>query len=387
MVGLTIPVGFVGGDEVDDEGNAVESVSPMAWGDLTLHARGRFYKTNDLAIGADLRVGLPTGQFSANYTGEVMPSVSARGVLAWGVGKFRAAAELGFLVRISNSETQFFDDKFKLGNQVLYGVGASYEVVENLNVNFELAGRSGFSAAVHDHPVETGLSVSYYFGKGLTASIGANAGIVAGVGTPQFRGLAGVKYIPAVKDTDGDGVPDEEDKCPLLKEDKDGFKDDDGCPDNDNDGDGFPDAKDKCPNKAEDIDSFQDDDGCPDDDNDGDGIPDKQDNCPIAKGTKAKRGCPANMVDTDEDGVSDDKDACPKEPGKRESGGCPREIRQRQRRRHGCLGQVPQNQGRQKAQRLPRLHVRHGPRRRQRRQGSLPQRERNHQRQQGLGWL
>ena len=76
------------------------------------------------------------------------------------------------------------------------------------------------------------------------------------------------------KDSDGDGIPDDNDKCPNEPEDKDGFQDEDGCPDPDNDGDGIPDASDKCPNEPEDKDGFQDADGCPDPDNDGDGIPD-----------------------------------------------------------------------------------------------------------------
>ena len=39
-------------------------------------------------------------------------------------------------------------------------------------------------------------------------------------------------------DPDGDGISDDADKCPNEPEDKDGFQDDDGCPDPDNDGDG-----------------------------------------------------------------------------------------------------------------------------------------------------
>ena len=85
---------------------------------------------------------------------------------------------------------------------------------------------------------------------------------------------------PTSNDRDGDGIPDDLDKCPNEPEDKDGFQDDDGCPDLDNDGDGIPDKLDKCPNEPEDKDGFQDEDGCPDPDNDGDGIPDIIDKCP-----------------------------------------------------------------------------------------------------------
>jgi outer membrane protein OmpA-like peptidoglycan-associated protein len=101
---------------------------------------------------------------------------------------------------------------------------------------------------------------------------------------------------PGSKDRDGDGIPDNVDRCPDQPEDKDGFQDEDGCPDLDNDGDGIPDALDKCPNEPEDKDGFQDEDGCPDPDNDGDGIPDTLDKCPNEPETfnnyKDDDGCP-----------------------------------------------------------------------------------------------
>ncbi len=69
---------------------------------------------------------------------------------------------------------------------------------------------------------------------------------------------------PADTDVDADGVKDAEDACPAAAEDKDGFQDDDGCPESDNDADGIPDAKDACPLVAETINGVKDDDGCPD---------------------------------------------------------------------------------------------------------------------------
>ncbi len=118
------------------------------------------------------------------------------------------------------------------------------------------------------------------------------------------------------QDEDGDGIKDNEDRCPRDAEDMDGFEDSDGCPDPDNDKDGIPDIKDKCPNKAEDQDGFEDEDGCPDPDNDGDGIPDVQDQCPrIAEdfdGFEDKDGCPDG--DNDRDGIPDTLDKCPNDP-------------------------------------------------------------------------
>ncbi|MBI5608377.1 MAG: porin family protein, partial [Deltaproteobacteria bacterium] len=98
----------------------------------------------------------------------------------------------------------------------------------------------------------------------------------------EGEGWFGLYYFfgKAPRDTDGDGVPDKTDKCPLEKEDKDGFQDDDGCPDPDNDADGLADASDKCPDQAEVKNGLKDDDGCPDGDKDGDGIEDGDDKCP-----------------------------------------------------------------------------------------------------------
>ncbi|HEX8113930.1 MAG TPA: OmpA family protein [Kofleriaceae bacterium] len=137
---------------------------------------------------------------------------------------------------------------------------------------------------------------------------------------------------PVDDDPDKDGIRGAADKCPNEPEDKDGFQDEDGCPDLDNDNDGIPDAQDKCPNEPEDKDGFQDEDGCPDPDNDGDGIPDAQDKCPLEPedkdGFQDEDGCPD--PDNDGDGVPDAQDKCPLEPetknGYQDDDGCPDEI-------------------------------------------------------------
>lgn len=111
------------------------------------------------------------------------------------------------------------------------------------------------------------------------------------------------------KDTDGDGVTDDRDKCPSQAANTP-----DGCPPKDTDGDGVTDDRDKCPDQPANT-----PDGCPPRDTDGDGIPDAKDRCPDKKGTAQFQGCP----DTDGDGLADGDDACPSEKGPADLQGCP----------------------------------------------------------------
>jgi outer membrane protein OmpA-like peptidoglycan-associated protein len=75
---------------------------------------------------------------------------------------------------------------------------------------------------------------------------------------------AAKEIIKPPTDTDGDGIPDAQDKCPDRAEDKDGFEDADGCPDIDNDNDRVLDIADKCPMVPETYNGYEDQDGCPD---------------------------------------------------------------------------------------------------------------------------
>jgi len=114
----------------------------------------------------------------------------------------------------------------------------------------------------------------------------------------NYNGFRDDDGCPDDPDSDGDGIPDSTDQCVMDPEDKDGYLDDDGCPEADNDLDGIPDAADKCPNDPEDMDGFEDEDGCPDPDNDKDTVPDVKDQCPneIGSTTQEPLGCPTNRL-------------------------------------------------------------------------------------------
>ena len=144
------------------------------------------------------------------------------------------------------------------------------------------------------------------------SAIGAATGALIGGGL-------GLIFCKAEEvDSDGDGVPDDKDRCPNTPI---GVEvDERGCP-LDSDGDGVPDYKDKCPDTPKGV--KVDEKGCALD-SDGDGVPDYKDKCPdTPKGVKVdEKGCP---LDTDGDGVPDYMDKCPDTPKgtKVDKKGCP----------------------------------------------------------------
>jgi OmpA-OmpF porin, OOP family len=163
----------------------------------------------------------------------------------------------------------------------------------------------------------------------------ANAHAAYDLSPPQKCSERGfVEEPPPPGDRDGDGIPDNLDKCPDEPENYNGFEDADGCPDDpDTDGDGIPDSRDQCVLIPEDKDGYQDSDGCPDRDNDLDTIPDEKDKDPVTgkscanepedpDGFEDADGCPD--PDNDKDTVLDLDDQCPNEPGPVDNKGCPK---------------------------------------------------------------
>jgi outer membrane protein OmpA-like peptidoglycan-associated protein len=148
---------------------------------------------------------------------------------------------------------------------------------------------------------------------------GAGTRLATGYGAPDVRVLATLGYWFPIQDTkapskrvwapppdvtdsesdrDGDGFPDNIDKCPDIPEDGKDPDPTDGCPAGaDRDGDGIPDDRDRCPDTPEDKDGVEDDDGCPEKDADNDTIPDAEDKCPTEPGPASKiaekHGCPS----------------------------------------------------------------------------------------------
>jgi outer membrane protein OmpA-like peptidoglycan-associated protein len=168
--------------------------------------------------------------------------------------------------------------------------------------------------------------VNAYFSRGLTSFYNApykgtfNHQLVGASIGFWFSKADG--YKPKPRDTDKDGVPDDEDLCPK----KPGVAKYHGCPIPDTDHDGVNDEEDSC-RTVPGVAKYH---GCPIPDSDGDGVNDEEDSCKNIPGVAKYHGCP--IPDRDGDGVNDEEDKCPDVAGSPANHGCPLDtIRQETR--------------------------------------------------------
>jgi hypothetical protein len=293
--------------------------SGTAFGNLFLHAKANVFRSHgergDLAIGTALALGLPTAT-DDEFAGSSKPQLDALALVSFAP----AGTPLAFSIEaggVFRSTTEFHD--ISQGNGVLWGAGASYRVLPALAVDVEVFGELD-PGGLHAAPtgteamgpaealdaIEALAGIHYQMERRVSVGLAAGRGLTSAPGMPVWRGVLAVTVTPTAPkpiaakpvyaDSDRDGIPNDVDRCRNEPEDKDGFEDDDGCPDPDNDNDGIADAADKCPTEAEDKDGFEDQDGCPDLDNDHDGIPDRLDKCPdqaeTINGNDDEDGCP-----------------------------------------------------------------------------------------------
>jgi hypothetical protein len=291
--------------------------SEVAFGDVGVTPRVALLRPSaksgeGFALALLLPVWLPTGDDEV-YAGEGV-RIEPRIALEHRFRSVGLGLNVGYLVR---PEAQLLGQT--IDDMAVWGLGASIDLAREVELVGEVNGRLALGTndfGADDAPTELLAALRWHDDRWL-AQLGGGPGLVGGLAEPVFRVIGAVTFVSAPPtrrspDRDRDGLSDELDRCPDHAEDRDGFEDDDGCPDEDNDRDGVLDAVDRCPEEAEDGDGFEDDDGCPDPDDDGDGVLDALDACRNESGVDdpypAKRGCPP---DRDGDSIVDASDACP----------------------------------------------------------------------------
>jgi OmpA-OmpF porin, OOP family len=173
-----------------------------------------------------------------------------------------------------------------------------------------LNGKAGFELG--------NVMLNAYFSRGLTsfyhaAYPGTFRHQLFGVSFGIWLSSSGPPPPIKKKDTDKDGIPDDQDMCPLIP----GTAAWHGCPVPDTDHDGIDDEHDSCRT----IPGIARYNGCPVPDTDHDGIDDEHDSCRMIPGIARYNGCP--IPDRDGDGVNDEEDQCPDSAGTIENHGCP----------------------------------------------------------------
>jgi outer membrane protein OmpA-like peptidoglycan-associated protein len=357
-VGLTLPVTWGQSGANPDYGTGsilgsnpfttVDTTGP-AVSDTRLDLRAVAFRSADkrTKFGASLSIFFPTGNRSlTNFggEGEFTPMIMVQGEHSWRYVTF--TGNLGFHFRPKkaiNDPTR--NNGLGVSDEVRLALGVYVPVAKGkyrvgLNIYSQtgivsdpvITGQTAFTA--QNTPVEWQLEGRMKLGPKNEYWLGAGAGsyIWPGYGAADFRsvlsfGVAIPLTAPEVRppdpreqqieewrqarkkkiDTDGDGMPDDEDACPTVAEDGKAPDPTDGCPaPPDSDGDGIPDPYDKCPDRAEDMDGIEDGDGCPEDDFDMDGVPDTEDACPREPGKPAtdpkKNGC-AQFIKFTEDRI------------------------------------------------------------------------------------
>jgi len=211
-------------------------------------------------------------------------------------------------------------------SRVDVGLGGNAKLGEHFAAGLEVistrdAGPTTDETVIQNNPLEATAYGVLGHDRPVAVLVGLTTGMAPEAGSPMYRATMSLSYRRAglIGDPDGDGIFGMEDDCPNTAEDRDGFLDEDGCPEPDDDLDGVSDVVDRCPSEPEDRDGHEDRDGCPDVDNDFDGIFDAQDACPNEAGILAADGCP----DVDGDTVADHLDECMSRPGSPEANGCP----------------------------------------------------------------
>ena len=233
-LGLAVPLSlFRTGEKLD----GVPTPSAAGVGSPSLGVMVRLLSLGGLGVGASVVATLPVGV--GKLTHEDGFSGVGRLFADYRLGALSFGASGGFRLR---GEQSFYS--LALGNELDFAAGAQFKLASRTALMAEAAGTTEAMHPFSDKrltPIEALAGLRQRIGK-LYFTLGAGPGLVHGYGSPAFRAVAGLTWANRAPDSDGDGISDDDDQCPDVAEDRDGFEDADGCPDPDNDDDGILDV-------------------------------------------------------------------------------------------------------------------------------------------------
>jgi OmpA-OmpF porin, OOP family len=260
---------YFAGDATNFGGQPILANSGV--GDLRLGPKFIFYRTGKRtfhwSIGMAIPVSFPTGDAAAlrGSGGFVLDPRLMFGVGGW---RWELYVNGGYRWRSNDGPANLYGF-----GEITYGVGVIVTLPvwkDRIDLAGELVGgynHSGVGSELVKSPLETLLGIIIRPHPIVSVYAGGGAGLTSGLGTADARAFAGVRIAWRLQnrndfaDDDKDGVANSDDRCPRAAEDRDGFQDDDGCPEDDNDRDGISDDDDECPDQPEEPGGDRD--GCP----------------------------------------------------------------------------------------------------------------------------
>jgi outer membrane protein OmpA-like peptidoglycan-associated protein len=352
IVGLDVPLVLATGDQITTNALGVtQPTYPQFWSGsqlnsqtleyLAVHGKWRITRVeNGIGLALGLQAGFPVTDAPTDAQADPSFWYWPQAIVEkrfGSIGQLRIALNGGYRGHAGSNTVMPLrgGNKYVDGSLATFGGGISYRIAEPLDIvgdTYATYLLNGDATSDIKLSAEAVGGIKLFVERNSYLMIGAGGRYTDGFEAANLRGFIGFIFEPSIGDRDGDGLKDDVDKCPDEPEDRDGFQDEDGCPDPDNDNDGILDVDDRCVNEPEDRDGDQDFDGCPetsDGDRDGDGILDSKDKCPDVPedrdGFEDQDGCPD--PDNDQDGIPDKKDACPNDPedkdGFQDEDGCP----------------------------------------------------------------
>ncbi|MDP8254130.1 MAG: OmpA family protein [Candidatus Alcyoniella australis] len=243
-------------------------------------------------------------------------------------------------------------DEIEPAGELLWGIGLDIAAHRRIDLFGETFGKTsdyGVEGIDAEMPIEAQAGIKIYPGAGIALVLGGGAGITPGIGSPSYRGFAGLSFTypplerpsraasasasaaptadpdrdnltnleekqantnPNNPDSDGDGLLDGEELKVTLTDPRDADSDDDGLSDGqevkiantdprnvDTDGDGIEDGREVNELKSDPLKA----------DTDGDRIADATDQCPLQAETfnnyRDDDGCPEVEIDRRPSGV------------------------------------------------------------------------------------
>ncbi|MCP4445528.1 MAG: hypothetical protein GY811_09325 [Myxococcales bacterium] len=220
QLGVSLPLVFsMRGDGLDPvSGNMASSgLKASGLGDLRVEGKGRIIRNGNLGAAwvAGLTVPTSFGKGGNDFLGDDLPA--ARGGLAAHYdaadGMLRVGANVGVVLR---KPRQIYASE--VGQQLTYGAGAAFHFAEDFSLIGEAFGRTALTAIELDaSPLEVGGGMRAQATDSFSILAGGGIGVVSGIGSPGLRFVVSVGYASDLGDSDGDGISNMRDKCPLIR--------------------------------------------------------------------------------------------------------------------------------------------------------------------------